>query len=185
MRALRPAVALAASASALAIHGAVAAEGKIDAPEVSAADQCVMKVIGADRDGRLLTSAPVCYPTLAEALAEAGVRVDRGDADLTFAEVERSGVLREAVQSSGMLGTHWDGANRSGASITVTGGECAGGYHNLSAAWSNRISSTWNGCPAVLFYDGYDKTGSHENTSAGSINLGSMNNAANSIAYAP
>ncbi len=181
MRGLRPVVALAASAGTLAAPGGVAT---LD-DDGTVADQCVVRVTGQEDDGRLLTSAPVCYPTIAEALTAAGVELDPGLTDLTFEQIEESGALESAVESAGLIGVHWDGANRSGASISISGADCSGGYHNLSSTWINRISSTWNGCPSVLFYDGYDKTGSYEVTTSSSVNLGSLNNAANSIGYAP
>lgn len=172
-------VALAASAGTLAAPGGVAAvEGD------QAADQCVVRVTGHEDGGRLLTSAPVCYPTIAEALVAAGVDLPVDRTDLTFEEIEASGVLEDAVVTSGVLGVHWDGANRTGASITISGGACSGGHHNLDSSWVNRISSTWNGCPKVVFYDGYDKNGSYELTTSATVNLGALNNAANSIGYA-
>lgn len=177
---LRPVVALAASAGTLVAAGGVAA---LDG-DGAVADQCVVRVTGQEDDGRLLTGAPVCYPTIAEALVAAGVEIEPDGTDLTFEQIEESGALDAAVDSAGLLGVHWDGANRSGASITVSGGECSGGHHNLSSTWINRISSTWNGCPSVLFYDGYDKTGSYELTTTSTVNLGSLNNASNSIGYA-
>ena len=38
--------------------------------------------------------------------------------------------------------------------------------------------------PTVVFYDGFDKNGASEVTATTSVNLGALNNAANSIAYA-
>ena len=184
MRRLRSAVALAASAGALASPGGAAALDGDRSGDTDAADQCVVRVTGHEESGRLLTTAPVCHPTIAEALAYAGVDLGKGGSDLTFEEIEESGALAAAADSSGLLGVHWDGANRTGASITITGGACSGGHHNLASSWVNRISSTWNGCPSVLFYDGFDKSGSHELTTTSTVNLGALNNASNSIGYA-
>ncbi len=160
------------------VSGAAAAGNPVQPQEV----HCVLHVIGQADNGRYLTDEPTCYPTLADALADAGGRLPTGDVrgDLTAAQAA------EVVQASSMnIGIHFDGANRTGSSITVTGGECGGGYINLSASWVNRISSTLNGCPSVNFWNGFDKTGSYEQTGYSSENLGSLNNAANSIGYAP
>lgn len=54
----------------------------------------------------------------------------------------------------------------------------------LSAAWVNRISSTWNQCPNVYFWDGFDKTGAYLQTDLTTNNLGAFSDRANSIGYA-
>ena len=79
------------------------------------------------------------------------------------------------------VGYHYDGFNLTGSYITVAGTVCNGGWLNLSWDWINRISSTWSPC-WVGHYDGYNLTGSGEYLTFG--NLGSLNNAANSLVYA-
>lgn len=142
-------------------------------------EHCVIHVVGVERSGRFITDRPTCYPTLTEALADAGVPVDSSK-HRSFESIERSGVL---AQAAGTIGIHWDGANRTGASITISGADCSGGWLNLSNDWTNRISSTWNVCASTQFFDGFDKTGSSEVTGVYSENLGALNNRANSISY--
>ena len=96
------------------------------AAAMSPGDQhCVLHVVGQAPNGRFITDEPVCYPTLAEALAEAGApgvaRAALGG--LTAAELDAV-----VAAASGTLGVHVDGANRTGSSITVSGGACNGGY---------------------------------------------------------
>jgi|SRR5690606_8187342 hypothetical protein len=177
MKGMRQAVAVAAAVGAV---GALAAADGASATERDAG-HCVLRIVGQERSGRYLTAAPVCYPTLSESLAAAGVPVGRELAGASFDEIERTGALGRAA---GPIGIHFDGANRTGASIVVTGTDCSGGYVNLSSDWTNRISSTRNYCPTVVFYDGFDKNGASEVTTTTSVNLGALNNAANSIAYA-
>lgn len=172
-------------ARGVAVAGLAAAA--LLAPEVAAANpstddpaHCVVEVTGVRRSGELLTGEPTCFGTLAEALAAVGVDT-AGRGDLTMSEVIREDLLASA--SSFVLGTHYDGSNRTGASITVTGADCGGGYVNLSATWVNRISSTSNGCGVVRFFDGFDKSGGSEQTGWATVNLGALNNAANSIQY--
>jgi hypothetical protein len=86
--------------------------------------------------------------------------------------------------SSITLGIHFDFDNRTGSSITITGSDCGGGYTNLTSAWVNRLNSTWNGCSAVTFYSGYDKTGTSLATGPSTTNLDGFRNIADSIAYA-
>ncbi len=87
--------------------------------------------------------------------------------------------------SSFALGIHFDGANGSGSSITVTGAACSGGYWNTGSAWANRISSSYNGCGRLAHFDLPNKGGSVENTfGAGTTdNLGALNNQTESVAY--
>lgn len=154
----------------------VASSDSVDAQPM-AEEHCLVEIVGVNDGGRFETDEPVCYPTLAEVLVELG-------------EVpsfrSRSTVDVDAVvaAASTTLGVHWDGSNRTGSSITISGGTCGGGYVNLSSSWTNRISSTLNSCPSVVFWDGFDKTGSNESTNSASTNLGALNNASNSIGYA-
>lgn len=168
--------------TAVAAVAAAAPAGTAGASvEESEEQHCVVQVVGQEKSGRYLTDEPTCYPTLAEALSGAGALVP---------EVARSGALTSdqvevaVASASSNLGIHFDGANRTGSSITVAGTTCGGGYVNLSTAWINRISSTINSCAVVNFWNGYDKTGNYEQTGFTTENLGALNNAANSIGYA-
>lgn len=155
--------------------------GYSDAGASEGADEhCVLHVTGVERSGRYLTGEPVCYPTLVEALTEAGVPLDASRPGSAFGDIERSGAIASADRT---IGIHWDGLNRTGSSITISGGECSGGFVDLSSAWVNRISSTWNVCPATRFFDGFGKTGDSQQTGLLTVNLGALNNRANSISY--
>lgn len=175
MPSLRHPIPVAATGFALLTAVSAVPAGAAAAPR----PHCVIHVTGQNADGRFITTEPVCYPTLAEALADAGLDVDPRS-NVSIDAVARSGVVTTASSS---IGIHYDGSNRSGASITVTGADCNGGYVNLSSDWIDRISSTLNNCPAVRFFDGYNKSGTFEQTTPSSWNLGALNNAANSISY--
>ena len=54
---------------------------------------------------------------------------------------------------------------------------------NLTAAWTNRISSTRNGCASVRFFDGFSQSGTSELTDINTVNLKTLNDAANSVQY--
>ena len=153
------------------------------ATEESDDSHCVIQIEGVEETGEFITAEPVCFGTLAEALASAGVDIDP-QARINMSDVVADDLLATAAASSGPLGIHFDGFNVTGSSITVTGSDCGGGYINLSNAWVNRISSTYNLCPVVRFWDGYDKSGGFESTSPSQINLVPLNNAANSVQYA-
>lgn len=138
-------------------------------------EHCVVHVLGIEESGEYLTDAPVCYPTLEEALADSGPPA--GGAGT-------AGRSSSSVLSSVTLGTHFANSNRGGSSISISGTACDGGYTNLSAAWVNRISSTQNNCSNTRFFDGVDKSGSQEATNLATVNLGALNDASDSILYA-
>jgi hypothetical protein len=96
---------------------------------------------------------------------------------------DRAATEVEALASTFTLATHYDGAGFSGASTSVVGSDCNGGWLNTSSTWDNRISSTKNGCPRVRHFDGDNLTGSSESTTGGGGNLGALNNRTNSIQY--
>ncbi|HVE45189.1 MAG TPA: hypothetical protein VNA57_00380 [Acidimicrobiales bacterium] len=166
------------------IHKFVAAITIVSAPlagasgaQAEAEQHCVVSVVGRGVDGRFVTSPEACYPTFSEAMASIGydvvdgAPVPSGDQDM--------GAM------SFVIGTHYDGASGTGSSLTVNGDDCTGGWLNLSSSWINRISSTRNGCPRVRHADGYNLTGTMEETYnfGGVSNLTFLNNAANSIQY--
>lgn len=150
--------------------------------DVPPEEHCVVHVLGQEEGGRFITDEPTCYPTLAEALADATGFVpgflSQGSGDTLLADVV-------AQSDPPKLAKHFDGANQSGSSIIVSGIDCNGGYVNLSSSWINRISSAINYCPNVNYYDGFDKAGTPEFTPGyGNQSLSTLNNAANSVGYA-
>lgn len=89
------------------------------------------------------------------------------------------------MQSSGdsIIGIHFDGKRLTGDSFTVVGSNCAGGYLNVSNYWNNRVSSTWNGCPAIRHFDGFNIIGANETTFDPGGDLWYMDNRTSSIQY--
>lgn len=161
------------------------------AAPVTPAAHCVLRVVDVAADGEMRTAPPRCFATFAEAMDAAKLPYDDPsqlpDPDVTARPEGARGDLGAADAAplaDRAIGVHFDGVNRTGASITVTGADCSGGYINLSAAWVNRISSTWNQCPNVYFWDGFDKTGAYLQTDLTTNNLGAFSDRANSIGYA-
>ena len=131
----------------------------------SAAPHCLTRVTGKSTSGELQLSTPACYATFTAVLLKA-----RG-----------GGVV---ALSDFILGTHYDGAGFTGASISVQGSDCYGGYINLTGWWANRVSSTANGCPEIWHYYWPDLGGTSEVTTYVIVNLSSLNNLSESISYA-
>ncbi|HLF44435.1 MAG TPA: hypothetical protein VJA46_13060 [Acidimicrobiia bacterium] len=144
---------------------------------------CVVVVVSQEESGELIVTDPVCYPTLEGALAAAS-HGRLGDDVSSWAEFLSDHGL-DVVVSSFTLGTHFDGANGTGSSISIVGTECTGGYWNTGASWANRISSSWNGCYRLRHHDSPGKTGSSADTvGAGTHNLpAAMNNKTESVSY--
>jgi hypothetical protein len=175
-----PRVLVAAALTTGAISAATPVAGAEPDVGQTPEEHCVVHVLGQEENGRYITDEPTCYPTLAEALADAAGYTP------TFLARQAFGRSADVVSALSVeLATHFDGANQTGSSITVSGALCDGGYVNLSSSWINRISSAVNSCPNVNYYDGYDKTGTPQYTAGyGDKNLTTLNNAANSIGYA-
>lgn len=145
---------------------------------------CVVVVVGQEKSGELVVTDPVCYPTLGGALAAAADgRLDNADVSPDTEFLGDHGL--DVVVSSFTLGTHFDGANGTGSSISIVGSACTGGYWNTGAAWANRISSSWNGCYRLRHHDGPAKTGSFGDTVGGGTHNvpASINNKAESVSY--
>ena len=121
-----------------------------------------MRVIGKLPSGELRTTAPVCSATRAEAVQPSG-----------------------ATESDFTIGIHFDGPGYTGAAFEVVGADCTGGWLNINALWTNRVSSTMNGCPRIRHFDGYNLTGDYETTLYPGANLSALNNRTNSIQYLP
>ena len=57
------------------------------------------------------------------------------------------------VFSQGIIGIHYEGRDFTGASLTLSGTDCAGGGITLTGGvWDNRIRSTRNGCSRIEHY---------------------------------
>lgn len=142
---------------------------------------CVVRVLGQGWNGELWLSAPVCFDTLASAFEAAA------SPGLAFgARPERTAGTDSYELLSFTLGTHFDGLNGTGSSISVVGSSCGGGWWNTGATWANRISSSWNGCYRLRHHDGPGASGASADTvGAGSThNLpGAMNNKTESVSY--
>lgn len=148
-----------------AIAGVIALGTLLPAMPADAApageQHCAAKVTDKRADGEL-----VLGPTVCRASREAAVVAASNGQKSTFT-----------------IGTHFDGASYTGASFSVVGSNCSGGWLNLSSDWDNRVSSTLNGCNRIWHYDGDSLTGSSELTSGGGGNLITLNNRTNSIQY--
>jgi hypothetical protein len=156
-----------AVASALVFSAAVSIGPASAAPPstpTSAAPHCLTHVTGKSASGELQLSTPKCYATFTAVLLNAAA----------------GGVV--ALSGDFIIGTHYDGAGYTGASISVQGSDCYGGYINLTGWWANRVSSTQGGCPEVQHYYWPNLGGSYEST-YGSGNLTSLNNLSESISY--
>jgi hypothetical protein len=147
------------------------------------AEHCVQHVTGQRASGELVVSPARCYPTFEEAMREEGVAAWGDGASARAARLQGSG--SGVALLSFTLGTHYDltGFNAAGGSTSTVGTGCTGGWLNTSAAWTNRISSTANGCPTITHYDGNNLTGDAVSTGGAGGNLGTMNNRTNSIRY--
>lgn len=145
---------------------------------------CLVEVIGQKGSGELIVSSPDCYASFEEAMVVASgglLSVDGAPSgEELFSDADAGSVLLSFT-----LGTHFDGFNGSGSSISVVGGSCTGGYWNTGASWANRISSSWNGCYRLRHHDGPNKTGIYADTvGTGTYNLPSyMNNKSESVSY--
>jgi hypothetical protein len=142
---------------------------------------CVVQVVGQRASGELITSPMNCFDTFREAMAATGVpgatSLREGATSAELAAVNSTSSL------SSIIGTHYEFANNSGSSISVSGTTCTGGWTNLSASWQNRISSTANGCPRIRHFASANATGIWEDTTGAGGNLTLLDNLADSIQY--
>lgn len=158
-------------------------------------DHCVLHVESIDSSAQLVGQDLQCFATFGEAMASVGLPYE-SPGDLPGRESKNAdqqplasssallGGGQVAMASGGSLATHFDGSNYTGASITISGTDCGGGWLNLASAWANRISSTYNFCSNVVFYDDIDKTGASRSTPLYGSNLGTFSNRAESVMYA-
>jgi hypothetical protein len=151
-----------------------ASAAKTPSTPTEAAPHCLTRVTGKLASGELQLSTPTCYATMAEVLLNAaGGGAVNG----------RSSGGGVAAFGTFIIGTHFDGFGFTGASISVQGSDCYGGYINLTGWWANRVSSTINGCPAIVHYYWPNLGGTFETTYGGGGDLTYMNNLSESIAY--
>ena len=149
-------------------------------PDVSEGEvHCVVFVLDIAESGEFKTTEPECFDTPSEAVSWANLGVPLS------AESSPAIGGGTVAMSTFTLGTHYDGFNGSGSSISVVGSSCTGGYWNTTPSWDNRISSSYNGCARLRHYDYPNKGGQGENTyGAGTTDdLNSLNNRAESISY--
>ncbi|MBA2338024.1 MAG: hypothetical protein H0V96_09775 [Acidimicrobiia bacterium] len=144
-------------------------------------EHCVAVAVDQAADGELVVSEPQCFATKAEA-------ADAVAALTTAAPSDSANAGSPGLQvplSTMTLGIHYDGTGGTGSSISITGSGCTGGYWNASAYWTNRISSTWNGCYQVKHYDFAGKVGSSYSTyTVGQIDsLSWFSNDTGSVSY--
>jgi hypothetical protein len=146
--------------------------------QAAAPRHCVIQISGQQASGEFITEPQRCYSTSSEALASVGIS---GDSELQAASAQSASPM--SAQSDFVIGIHYDNYNWTGNSTTVVGSNCGGGWLNVSAAWNNRIKSTYNGCPRIRHFDGYNLTGTVEDTYSPGGNLGFMANNTSSIQY--
>lgn len=129
-------------------------------------EHCVLVVVDKAPDGELKTAPMVCDSSRSRALAAAGVPTAR--------------------LADWAIGTHYDGAGFTGASVTVVGADCTGGWLNLPASWNDRISSTLHGCARIKHHLHVNLTGTSQTTYAPGSNLNStLDDETSSIQYLP
>ena len=156
-------LAVAAVATGLLIGPGAIAPSSARGAAAPAEEHCVVRVTERDASGRLHLTRPDCAPTRGEALRSAGV----------------------SATADWPIGIHYDGPSLTGSSLTVVGADCTGGWLNLPAGWSNRISSTMHGCPRIRHFDGYWLISPEETTLSPGGNLIALNNRPSSIQYLP
>lgn len=159
-----------------AILTAVApAAGATSATKVADVEtHCVVHVVGQEKTGEYLLGDEECYTEFGVAMDAAGL----SDRASTPAQART-----EMAMLLSTLAVHFDGANWTGSSLTVSGVDCLGGYINLSATWDNRISSTFGGiCARIRHWSGTNASGIYQDTT-NSGNLSTLNNISSSIQY--
>jgi hypothetical protein len=137
---------------------------------------CVIVVEGQKATGELVMSDPVCFESFSEALeAATGHAIPP---DTVGGDVFTDSVIGQ-MAGSYTIGIHYSGYNGSGSSISVVGSSCIGGWWNTPSAWDNQISSSYNGCAVLRYYDypnasgylGYTSgVGTTDNLTAGANN---------------
>ena len=83
---------------------------------VAPEEHCVVFVVDQEPDGKLITTDPVCFPSQNETDAYGRTWL-RSVSPAAVSPVRRTGL----ALASFTLGTHYDGANGTGSSISVVG----------------------------------------------------------------
>lgn len=138
-------------------------------------EHCTVEVIGQEPDGEYILGEEECYSEFGDAMEAVGLGAD----------IEDPADAREAMMSiQSTLAVHYDASNYTGASISVSGVDCLGGYINLSLAWDNRISSTISTfCGRIRHWTGLSKTGNSQDTLPSGALSSPVNNNSSSIQY--
>jgi hypothetical protein len=97
-------------------------------------------------------------------------------------ECEGSRSRSAGFAASSVIATHYEGFNFTGASLSILGGSCNGGWLNLPVAWRNRIASTISGC-TTRHYAALGRTGAVNTTFNPGGNLGAVAFDAESVQY--
>lgn len=145
---------------------------------------CVRAVIGQLPDGQLILGTERCYDSFMAAALDISDGVVELNPSAT-GEVLFTDSRAASLLGSFTLGTHFDGANGSGSSISIVGSNCSGGWWNTGGSWANRISSSQNGCYRLTHHDYPNRSGASQSTlGSGTHNLSSfMNNKTESVSY--
>jgi hypothetical protein len=139
--------------------------------------QCLVKVTGQQANGMFILGPQTCYATYADVLRSVGV-TNVSDS------ISPATVSPAILQAGSILGTHYDGANLTGASFSVGGTTCGGGGLNLPTSWNDRISSTANGCEQIVHWENANFGGASVDILAPGGNItGYMDNKTSSIQY--
>jgi hypothetical protein len=201
MRPTPIAVVLAGTAALSVAPTGTAAAASAPDPEPSPATQgrhCLAEAVTIDEMRRGVPSAIDCYDTYAEALEAAGIAGVPSDISPATAGsvLEAQSTGAQGTDASGIqaqsfvLGTHYDGYDGSGVSITAVGPDCRDRVVNLVgdfAHMNNRISSTRHGaCPRIKHFTDFEMQGTPELSSGGPgtlYNLGGLNNQTSSLRF--
>jgi hypothetical protein len=81
-----------------------------------------------------------------------------------------------------VIAVHYVDFNFGGASLSIQGGACNGGWLNLPGGWQNTVSSTWSACTSTHF-DLYSLGGASEALPVGGGNLSALHDRTNSVRY--
>ena len=174
------------AASAAALIAAAAAPVPAAALSAKAETHCVVSVVDHEADGEMVMTEPVCFDTFAEALSFASGGAIALPSAAQGSDVFVEGSAAAVAAASFTIGIHYDGYGGSGSSVSVTGSSCTGGYWNTSSTWDNRISSSYNGCPVLRYYNYANKIsylGSTSGTGTTDNLPSAANNKAESISY--
>jgi len=161
------------------------ASGARDAAGSATGNHCMAKIVDQRSDGELVTEKPVCFATFSEAMSYASDGAVKLDADTPGSAVFEDEVVGPLADQF-TLGIHFDLYGGYGLSIGIVGTICNGGYWNALGWWSNRVSSSFNGCHHLRHYDEASRVGSYFDTwTGGQIdNIATwFNNRTESVAY--